>query len=230
MSLESRIAWAIDQASQTDVLSSDSLATIAKRYTVSQWRRNTIAKVVAVGAVTGAPGGLAGGILSALDIAYLFGAAGRGCYGIGHILGRDVEREEDLRLILAVWCGAAESVAGVTAGKIAIKVAGKAALPTVAGFASTVLAKSAIKGGGKMSAKLLPQIAGKLAGQFAGKAGAAFVPLLGGLVSGAISYWVANSLMNAAEQYYRHDYVQFTGDISATGLGVELATDAALSG
>ena len=36
-----------------------------------------------------------------------------------------------------------------------------------------------------------------------------FVPLLGGAVSAGISYWVAESLMTAAEQYYTHDYVEF---------------------
>jgi hypothetical protein len=57
---------------------------------VTQWRRKTIAKVTGVGFLTPILGGLGGGLLAALDLAYLFAAAGRGCYGIGHILGRDI--------------------------------------------------------------------------------------------------------------------------------------------
>ena len=96
----------------------------------------------------------------------------------------------------------------------------------MAGFAAKVFAKTAVKGGGKMMTKLLPQIAAKLAGQFAGKAGAMFIPLIGGVVSAAISYWVATSLLAAAEQYYRNEYVEFDG-MTAAELGLDVAATAA---
>jgi len=175
----------------------------------AEWRTNTTAKVSAVGFLTGLPGGLSGGILAALDLAYLFAAAGRGCYGLGHILNQEVDREKDLRLILACWCGSAKAVSAVTAGKTGIKVFGKAAAGPAVAFAVKVAAKASFKGGGKILAKVLPQIAAKMAGQAAGKGFAMFVPLLGGAVSAGISYWVAESLMTAAEQYYRHEYVEF---------------------
>jgi hypothetical protein len=54
-------------------------------------------------------------------------------------------------------------------------------------------------------------VAAKVAGQLAGKAGAGLVPFLGAAVSSAISYWVASSLLTAAESYYRNEYVQFDG-------------------
>ncbi len=209
-SFDTLIANAIDKAStSSDVLSSEDLITVAKRYTVEQWRTKTIAKVSAVGFLTGLPGGLSGGILAALDLAYLFAAAGRGCYGLGHILGQEVDREKDLRLILACWCGSATAVSAVSAGKVGIKLFGKAAAGPAAAFAVKVAAKASFKGGGKIMAKILPQIAAKMAGQAAGKGFAMFVPLLGGAVSAGISYWVAESLMTAAEQYYRNQYIEF---------------------
>ena len=77
--------------------------------------------------------------------------------------------------------------------------------------------------------KILPQVAGKIAGQFAGKAGAVLIPLLGGIVSAGLSYWVATSLMDAAERYYRHEYVQFTNDnLTPSELGIDVVVDAAL--
>ena len=100
-SLDSLIARAIDKLSTSmDLLESEDLKTVAKRHTIAEWRRNTIAKLSTVGFLTGLPGGLSGGILAALDLTYLFAAAGRGCYGLGHILGQEVDREKDLRLIL----------------------------------------------------------------------------------------------------------------------------------
>jgi hypothetical protein len=204
------IAQAIDKAaSSTDLLSSESLESVVRKYTVARWRTATITKVAAVGFLTGLPGGLSGGILAAMDLAYLFAAAGRGCYGIGYILGKPVNREKDLKLILACWCGSATAVSAVTAGKVGLKVFGKAAAGPAAAFAVKVAAKASFKGGGKIMAKVVPQMAAKLAGQAAGKGFATVVPVLGGAVSAGISYWVAESLMTAAEQYYRHEYVEF---------------------
>jgi hypothetical protein len=223
---ESLIATVIDKLSKsTDVLSSEDLKTVAKRHTVKAWRWKTIRKVTAVGFLTGLPGGCVGFGLAALDLAYLFAAAGRGCYGIGHILERDIDREKDLQLILACWCGTAQAVSIVTAGKVAIKVFGKSVLPLVAGIATQVVAKAAFKGGSKLLTKVVPQIGAKLAGQFAGKAGAMVIPILGGCVSALISYWVASSLMSAAEQYYRNDFVQFNDPgISVADLAGDLLT------
>lgn len=224
-SIDSLIAQLIDYLSKSvDLSSKESLADNAKRYTLAKWKRITIAKVVGVGFLTGIPGGLAGGALAALDMAYLFGAAGRGCYGIGHILNREIDRDKDLRLIIACWCGAASAVSTVTAGKVAIKVFGKAALPATAGFAAKVLTKASFKAGGKFMGKLGPQIASKLAGQLAGKAGSMVIPFLGAAVSSAISYWVASSLMDAADSYYRSEFVQFDDpDITIGDLVEEVA-------
>ena len=90
-----------------------------------------------------------------------------------------------------------------------IKVFGKAAAGPAVAFATKVVTKAAFKGGSKVMGKILPQIAAKLASQAAGKGFAMCVPLLGGVVSAGISYWVAESLLTAAEQYYRHEYVEF---------------------
>ncbi len=212
--IESLIVQAIDRAARSRdwcgrQVSSEQFAAKASRHTVAQWRRKTIVKVTSVGFLTGIPGGLVGGALAALDLAYLFASAGQGCYGIGHILGRDIDRERDLRLILACWCGAASAVSTVAAGKVAVKVFGKAALPTAASLAVKVIAKTSFKAGGKFMSKLAPQLAAKVAGQLAGKAGAVLVPLLGAAVSSGISYWVATTLLDAAESYYANEYVQF---------------------
>ncbi|VTR99140.1 hypothetical protein [Tuwongella immobilis] len=208
--LNDLIAKAIEKAaSSSDILSSDDLAVVAKKSTIEKWRRNTIRKVTGVGFVTGIPGGLSGGLLAVLDLAYLFAAAGRGCYGLGYILNKEVDREKDIKLILACWSGAASAVPAVTAGKIGIKVFGKAVAGPMAGMTVNVVAKAAFKGGSKILSKVLPQITSKMAGQMAGKGFSMFVPLLGGAVSAGVSYWVASSLMNAAELYYQNECVEF---------------------
>ena len=99
----------------------DELRRAAKQYLVQGWTAAQIAKAGAVGAVTGLPGGPLGLALEGLDIAYLLGAAGRGCYGVGHIKGRDVDYESDLSIILAIWCGAAEACGAIAAGKVGIR-------------------------------------------------------------------------------------------------------------
>ncbi len=230
--LHALLAGAIERASRSqDLFSADDLAVTARRYTLGRWRWAAVAKVCAVGFLTGLPGGLLGGVMVPLDVAYLFAAAGRGCYGIGYILGREVDRHKDLELILACWCGAATAVPAVAAGKVAVKVFGKAALPTAVALGTKIIAKSALKVGGNFLGKLIPQVAAKLAAQLAGKAGAALTPVLGGAVSCGVSYWVADSLMRAAEGYYRNEYVQFHDaglglDDLADGLaGLEAAPD-----
>jgi hypothetical protein len=162
----------------------DELRRAAKQYSVEGWTAAQIAKAGAVGAVTGLPGGPLGLALEGLDIAYLLAAAGRGCYGVGHIKGRDVDYEWDLSLILAIWCGAAEACGAIAAGKVGIKVAGKAAVgigANVAGaLAGKLAAKSAMKFGSKAGAKVVALASTKLAAKVLAKASVKWVPLLGG--------------------------------------------------
>lgn len=180
------------------------LKSTAATYDLPQWRFESVTAVTGVGVLTGLAPGPAGIVLEGLDIAYLLASCGRACYGIGHILGREVDYDRDIPLILAIWANAGEAAAIAGAGKVGVKIGGKAAV--------VLGTQAASKLGGKMLAKVSGKAAAKLTGKLGAKAAAGFMPIVGPAVSGGINYWVATSLMDAAEKYYRSGYVILEGN------------------
>jgi hypothetical protein len=199
----------------------EGLKTRAKTYSLGGWRSVHLAKLGGVGAMTGVAGGPIGLALEGFDIAYLLAAAGRACYGIGHIKDREVDYESDLALILAIWCGAAEAGTCIATGKVGIKIAGKAAIGMGANVASKLAGKLAAKGalklGTKAGAKIVAWTASKLALKIASKLSVKWIPFIGGAVSAGINVWIIGGLMDAAEAYYSHEYV-ILGDDLATAV------------
>lgn len=121
---------------------------------------------------------------------------------LGIIRGREIDYDLDIPMILAIWAGAAQASAYNVAGKTVIKVGGKAAI------------KVGVKIGSKLLAKVIPKVGVKLAAKAASKISTKWIPIIGGLVSARINYWVADGLIEAADRYYLNDYVVVDEDLS----------------
>lgn len=190
----------------------------ARQHTVAQWRLKSLLKVSSVGALTGAVGGPVGLALEVTDTAYLFSMAGQACYGVGHILGRPVDYETDMPLILAIWGGAARPIHGTGEDReIAIHVAEGAGV----GAGTRVVSKSAFKAGGKLATRVAGIVGAKLAARYGAKLGTRWIPLLGSVTSGGVNWWLVDGLINAARRYYEAEYVLLDNE-----LGQEIITTA----
>jgi hypothetical protein len=186
-------------------------AKIKKFSDVKAWKEHNISLVIATGGLSGIAGGPVGLAAIPVDLAWCGRVGVHGSIGIGYILGRNVDYEEDMNLILAIWGGLGDAAMTVPAGKVGIKVGGKIAAKSVSLVAGTVVSKFVLKGGSKVGAKLASKAASKAATKFmaklTAKTGLAWIPLIGGVVSAGVNWWLVDGLMSAAEQYYRNDYV-----------------------
>jgi hypothetical protein len=209
----------------------------ALQHSLQEWKAISNAKVAGVGGLTGLLGGPIGLALEAGDIAYLFAASGRACYGVGHISGAEIDYENDIPLILAIWSGAAEATGFVATGKVGIKaggyivkaggkILGKFGTKVVAGatlsmagksggkVAGKIISKTFFKGSTKAASKIVTKVGAKVGAKVATKAGFKWLPLIGGVVSAGINYWVASGLMDAAQQYYNNEYIVFDDELA----------------
>jgi hypothetical protein len=218
----------MDEAVQTAIMtlaltneSPEELQRRACAASLEDWRAASLAKVSGVGALAGLLGGPVGLALEAGDLAFLFATGGKACFGIGYILGADVNTDEDIHSILAIWTGAAEAASGIAVGKVGFKVGSKAAVKAGAKVgakvAGKIIAKSLMKTNSKLAAKLAAKVGAKLAAKLATKAGTKWIPFVGGAVSAGINFWVIDGLMDAAEQYYRAEYVVLSDELAAAG-------------
>lgn len=194
----------------------------ARAQTLADWRTAQTTKVCAVGGLTGLAGGPVGLALEAGDLAYLFTMMGRACFGIGAIIGRrPVDYDADMALILPIWAGAAEATneealraVGYKVGtKAAVQVGGTVGTQSLVKIGTKVVAKAAFKSGSKLAAKSFSKAAGKLGGKLAAKMSTKWVPLLGGVVSAGINYWIIKGVLDAAEQFYRGDVLLVDADL-----------------
>ena len=212
MSLNEDIAQVFkDLGNLGNRLEREALERQAKNYHLSDWKAERIAMVVGSGALSGALGGPIGLAAIPADLAWCGRVSGLGCFGIGHILGREVDYDLDMSLIMSIWTGLGEAASVVPAGKVGIKICGKAT-PKIAGkVAGVLVSKVALKGGSKLGAKLASKAATKAATKvvtkLAAKGGTGWIPIVGGIVSGGINWWLVGGLLDAAEQYYKHDYL-----------------------
>lgn len=186
-----------------------------KNYTINEWKRERISMVIASGGISGILGGPWGLAAIPADPAWCGRVSALGCFGIGHIKNVDIDYDVDMNLILSIWTGLEEATNIVPAGKVGIKLCSKATPKIAAKVAGTVVGKVAgkvaLKGGSKLGAKLASKAASKattkLLTKLMAKGGTSWIPLVGGLVSGSVNWWLVSGLLDAAEEYYSHDYL-----------------------
>jgi hypothetical protein len=188
----------------------------ARDHTLEEWKLNFKVKVTSVGALVGGAASLApviGAIAMEIpDITYLMVALGRSCYGIGYIIRNEVDYENDIPKILALWCGVARSsnelvqgsaLAFKTKPMIAAKIAGATLVPPL--ITGTIVAVH--KFGPKLMGKVAAKAASKFMAKFALRMSWRWIPFFGAIASGGVNYWIANGLMQAAELYYTSEYI-----------------------
>jgi hypothetical protein len=178
---------------------------------VSSWKADHITMVAASGFATGFMGGPVGLAAILPDLLWCKKVGIQGCLGIGHILGRDVDYDEDMNYILGIWTELVGATVAVPVGKVGMKVSNKATVKVAEKLAVKIIEKSATKGGSKFLAKLAAKgaskAAAKLSAKLLAKTGVGWIPLVGGAASGGINWWLLNELLNAAEKYYTKDYI-----------------------
>ena len=238
------------------------LKTVAKEYSLNDWKKLHRGKVGSVGFFTGLLGGPIGLVLETLDTGYLAAIIGRASFGVGHILGEKILYEKDIENILSIWCEASKPIAKdelknsfknhlrknyehslneeeieimfdkyisyltidnkvlmhnstqtidtyfetaiIGGAKIATKIGTKSAVKIGAKYGTKILAKKIAP---KISIKMLTKASAKLSGKVAGKMSTKWIPIIGGLASGAINIWVINTIIESAHQYYKSDYI-----------------------
>jgi hypothetical protein len=184
----------------------------AANHSVRGWKNVNRGKVGGTGLLTGVLGGPWAVAAEGGDLAYLLRTCARAAIGIGHILGEEVEHEEDMYAILAIWSGAAEASQHVVTGKLAVKVGGKVGMQYAATTTATILTKSALKGNSKLAVKIASKAAAKLGAKLTAKVGTKWIPVFGGVASAAVNLWVINGIMDAAYSRYTNPFIVFDDD------------------
>lgn len=205
----------------------------ASEYTdVELWKAKHIALVATSGVAAGVTGGPWSYAAIMADLLWCRKVAPLGCLGIGYIYEEDVDIDQDMNMIMAIWAGVGIASAGVPVGKVGVKVSPKATMK----FGTKMLPKLAAKGTGKLAgeivgkvvsktalkasskalskltAKIVDKAVAKVFAKAAAKVGVGWIPIIGGVVSGGINWWLLSSMMDAAEQYYSYPYVVFDGN------------------
>ncbi|MDY7093996.1 MAG: EcsC family protein [Acidobacteriota bacterium] len=184
----------------------------ASKHSLEEWKNLNRAKTGGAGFATGVLGGPWALAAEGADLAYLLRTAARAAIGVGHVLGEEVEHEEDMYAILAIWSGAAEASQHVVAGKFVVKVGGKVGMQYAAATTATILAKSALKGNSKLAVKITSKAAAKLGAKLAAKVSTKWIPVFGGVASAAVNLWVMNGILDAAYGRYTNPYIIFDED------------------
>jgi len=205
----------------------------ASGYTyVELWKAKHIALVTSSGVAAGVAGGPWSYAAIIADLLWCRKVAPLGCLGIGYICDEDVDVEQDMNMIMAIWAGVGIASAGVPAGKVGVKVSPKATMklgtkmiPKLAAkgtgklageVVGKVVSKTALKASSKalskLTAKVVDKAVAKVFAKAAAKVGVGWIPIIGGVVSGGINWWLLSTMMDAAEQYYSNPYVVFDGD------------------
>ena len=196
---------------------------------VNSWRRGWMASVVTSGTAAGAIGGPWSAAALVADLAWCRNVSPVACLGIGVILNCDIDFDQDMNLIMAVWSGVGVTSAVVPAGKIGVKtapkisvkvgtkiapklsgkLAGKMAGKVIGKVVSKTALKSTSKAFAKLTEKIVAKSVAKVSAKFATKVGVGWIPIVGGIVSGGINFWLLETLMDAAYEYYTNPYVVF---------------------
>jgi|GEM_PF-2214744 hypothetical protein len=202
----------------------------ASEYTdVEVWKAKHIALVATSGMAAGVTGGPWSYAAIIADLLWCRKVAPLGCLGIGYIWNEDVDIDQDMNMIMAIWAGVGLASVSVPTGKIGVKVSPKATMklgikivPKLAAKGTgklagevfgKVISKTALKTSSKalskLTAKIVDKAVAKVFAKAAAKVGVGWIPIIGGVVSGGINWWLLSTMMDAAEQYYANPYVVF---------------------
>lgn len=178
-----------------------------KHYNLDSWKNLNRTKTGSAGFATGVLGGPWAVAAEGADMAYLLRTCARASIGIGHILNADIDHEEDIYAILAIWSGAAEAANHAVQGKLLIKVGSKVGIKYGAATTAAILSKSTLKGGSKLATKIIALASSKMAAKLSTKIATKWIPVVGGAASAAVNLWVINGFMDAAHKYYTNEYL-----------------------
>jgi hypothetical protein len=199
---------------------------------VDTWKAKHIAMVATSGMAAGVTGGAWSYSAIIWDLVWCRKVAPLGCLGIGYIHEEDVDIDQDMNMIMAIWAGVGVASAAVPAGKVGVKVSPKATMklgtkmaPKLAAKGTgklvgevfgKVVSKTALKTSSKalskLTAKIVDKAVAKVFAKVAAKIGVGWIPIIGGVVSGGINWWLLSTMMDAAEHYYSNPYVVFDGN------------------
>jgi hypothetical protein len=191
----------------------------AERHDLNSWKRGYKLMITSSGAASGAlPLGLALPAIPA-DLVFCAYVGTRTCFGIGHILGKEVDYDLDIQHITAIWSGLAKGSTTVPEGKTGIEIVALKALPAkavvkpITKVGGKILAKATLKASSKivtkLSAKASSKATAKLVAKISAKSAASFVPLLGAVVSAWVNNWLVDGLVDSAIEYYANQYVVY---------------------
>jgi hypothetical protein len=209
----------------------ESAAAEARGYqTVERWRTQLLTRIsLAAGGAEFIPGVHGLGIVA--ELPYLFYLMGRGAIGVGALLGADIDAENDLRAIFALWSGAIpkSTLAAAQGGAVAVTYNGGAVV--LNSLAHPAYGAKVLALGFEIGTKACAYDAGGAVGMIAGKSAApvshmlqpifrkilvkmsakvsaklvaGFVPFLGAAVSLTISRHVLSECLASAKLYYEH--------------------------
>jgi hypothetical protein len=191
----------------------------ALKSNLDSWKKGYKLMITGSGAASGAlPLPLA---LMAIfpDLVFCGKVATQTCFGIGHILGKEVDYDLDMNHITAIWAGIAKGERTVPEGKTGIEVIALKSLPIKVAIkpatkvAGKVLAKATLKASTKivtkLSAKAASKASAKLIAKFFTKVAVSWVPLLGAVVSAWVNNWLVDGLVDSAIEYYANPYVTY---------------------
>lgn len=141
---------------------------------VSSWKLERLAAVGTIGGLTGAIGGPIGMAAIPAELLMCERSASVGSFGIGHLLGCDVDYDFDREIILAIWTNEGTLEKRVDKGKIGIKInEKKPSKSRVNNIMGIVVTKTILKGSskflGKLSVKLATKAVAKISAKLAAK-------------------------------------------------------------
>lgn len=184
---------------------------------VNSWKNECISSAAWVGGLAGFWGGGVGTALLLYDLKVLQVRASSGGFGIGHILGCEVDYDFDREIILAIWAGEGTLQKRVPEGKVGIKlnnmaVSREAATSMMGTIVSKTLLKVSFKFLAKLSTKVIAKAGVKLGTKLAVKTGGGFIPFAGSIISGGVNILLLKEFLKAAEEYYyaqKDDYAVY---------------------
>jgi hypothetical protein len=187
----------------------------SKSYDLDNWKFQQRALVGASGgAAVAIPGLHLVGL--AADAAFLVNRMGVASYGVGAIIGADsgagnILEHDDFPCVLAYWSGERDitnALKGKAAADLSTKVGTKFGTKFVGkaftkGVVKVLLSSSGYMVGQKLGGKFMAKASAKFAAKFAAKTAGGFIVILGPAVGAGVNIWLINSIIDAAEEYYR---------------------------
>lgn len=181
----------------------DAIRAAAKGSTVNSWRNWQAGKAAAAGGLAGLIP-VVGYVTIPADVAYAIRLMHRTAQGICAI-ELDVADEHTFSGVLAVWAGSLQLT-----DELGLQISAKILAQTsiiVGGTVGVQLAVSALTQASqilvakKITPKLAVQVAALLGAQLTSKVIARWIPVVSAVASGAVNYWIVDSISDSAIKY-----------------------------